>query len=156
MANNYQKSNKQYRNQGPTILEIIVVGIFKGLWFLITLPFKKRSKKQGISAEERTELITRRQEIENLSQSGNEIELKHAVMEADKLVDHLLKLKGCPGETFADRLRSAQQYIDPAAYQSLWEGHKVRNQLAHENGVQISQAELKRATANLLNFIKTL
>jgi hypothetical protein len=150
---NYKKNSpKQYRNQ-PTVLETIVVGIFKAIWFLITLPFKKKGKKQGISAEDKAELISRRVEIERLSSSGNEIELKHAVMEADKLVDYVLQLKGYGGETFADRLRSAQQYIDRATYQAIWEGHKVRNQLAHENGVQVSQMELRQAVTNLLNYI---
>lgn len=150
---NSYNNKKRYQN-GPTMLEVIIIGFFKALWFLITLPFKKRGKKQGISAEQKAELVSRQQEIEKLVQSGNEIELKHAVMETDKLVDYVLQLKNYSGTTFADRLRSAQQYIDHNTYQSIWEGHKVRNQLAHENGLRITSAELKQAVNNLLRFIR--
>ena len=147
-----QKYNK--KNQGPTILEVIVVGIFKGLWFLITLPFKKRGRKRGLSGLDQAEVTMKRQEIERLVSGENEYELKHAVMEADKLVDHVLKLKGYSGETFADRLRSAQQYIDQNTYQALWEGHKIRNALAHEHDTRISKEELKNAISKLLKYLK--
>lgn len=146
---------KHYKkNQGPTILETIVVGIFKALWFLISLPFKKKAERRGISANDRAVILSKRQEIENWLQKGSEIELRHAVMEADKLVDHLLKSYGYSGETFADRLRSAEKSLDRDTYQSLWAGHKVRNQLAHEHNAYISTEELKRAVNNLLKYIR--
>ena len=147
-------SKRNYKNQGPTLLEVIFMGIFRGLWFLLSLPFKKRGKKRGISGADLAEITARRQEIESLLRSGNEYELRHAVMEADKLVDHVLKLKGYSGETFADRLRSAEQYIDHNIYQSIWEGHKVRNALAHEHDARVSKEELKEATNRLLKFLK--
>lgn len=147
-------SKKYKKNQGPTILEVIVVGIFKGLWFLVSLPFKKRGKKRGMSAADQAEIIAKRGEIEKLFSSDNEYELRHALMEADKLADHILKLKGYSGETFADRLRNAQQYIDHGTYQSMWEGHKIRNTLAHEHDAKISTAELKQAINNLLKYTR--
>lgn len=150
MSKNYRK------NQGPTLLEVIFVGIFKGLWFLVSLPFKKRSKKRGFSGKDQAEIVAKRQEIEALLSGENEYELRHAVMEADKLVDHVLKLKGYGGETFADRLRAAEQYIDRNTYQSIWEGHKVRNSLAHEHDARMSKEELKQAANNLLKYIKNV
>lgn len=146
---------KHYKkNQGPTILEVIIIGIAKALWFLVSLPFRKKRKRGKLSAEDRSEIILRRQEIEAMLQSDNEFELRHAVMEADKLVDHVLKIKGYSGDTFADRLRNAQSHIDRATYQSIWEGHKVRNQLAHEHNIKISPDDLKRAVNCLLKYIK--
>jgi len=149
-------SKQRYSKNQKTILEMIIVGVFKGLWFLITLPFRKGKKKRGISGAEQAEIISKRQEIESLSNSDNEYELKHAVMEADKLVDHVLKLKGFSGETFADRLRSARSNIDHRIYQSIWEGHKIRNTLAHEHDARISKEELKEAVVNLLRYIKSI
>lgn len=149
-------SKKYYKNQGPTILETIFVGIFKGLWWLVSWPFRKKSKRKGISGSDQAEIIVKRQEIESLLKSDNDYELRHAVMEADKLVDHTLKLKGYAGETFADRLRNAQSNIDHQIYQSIWEGHKVRNTLAHEHDARISKDELKEATNNLLKYIRSI
>lgn len=150
-------SQKHYKkNQGPTVLETIIVGVFKALWFLISLPFRKRGKKRGISGQNQAEIISKRQEIETLLLSENKYELRHAVMEADKLVDYVLKLKGYQGETFADRLRNAESYIEKNTYQSIWEGHKVRNTMAHEHDAEIATAELKVATNNLLKYIKNV
>lgn len=155
--NSYQKNgNYKKKNEGPTILEVIFVGIFKALWFLIKLPFKGIKKKQGITGENRTYIITKRQEIESLLNSESEIELKHAVMEADKLVDYILKLKNYAGETFADRMRSAQGAIDSNMCDRIWQGHKVRNQLAHENELQITKQELREATNKLLSYTKSI
>lgn len=147
-------SKKYCKNQGPTILEVIVVGVFKMLWFLVSLPFKKRGKKRGMAAHERAEIVSKRQKIEELLSGENEYELRHAVMEADKLVDHVLKLKGYNGETFAERLRSAEQYIDHNTYQNIWAGHKTRNTLAHEHDAKISKEELRQAIDKLLRYLK--
>lgn len=161
--NNYQRPNSyrqsgnyKKKSEGPTILEVIFVGIFKALWFLIKLPFKGIKKKQGISTENKSYIITKRQEIESLLNSESEIELKHAVMEADKLVDYVLKLKNYAGETFADRMRSAQGAIDSSTCDRVWQGHKIRNQLAHEQGFQVSKQELRQATSKLLSYTKSI
>lgn len=150
-------SQKNYKkNQGPTLLEVIVVGIFKGLWFLVSLPFKKRGKKRGISGHDQAEIMAKREEIERLLSSDNEYELRHALFEADKLVDYILKLKGYGGETFADRLRNAESYIDQNTYQLIWAGHKVRNTLAHEHDARITKAELKQAVYDLMKYTKQI
>lgn len=84
-------------------------------------------------------------------ESDNIYELKHAVIEADKLVDFCLKAKGYAGETFADRLRSAEKYMDKNSYQAIWYGHKVRNQIAHEDG-KIDRDSLVQATKMLMEY----
>ena len=147
-------SKKYYKNQGPTILEAIFVGLFRGLWWLVSWPFRKKGKRKGISGSDQAEIVAKKQEIESLLKSDNEYELRHAVMEADKLVDHVLKLKGYAGETFADRLRNAESNIDHQLYQSIWEGHKIRNTLAHEHNARVSRDQLKEAVHMLLRYLK--
>lgn len=146
----YQKYPKK---QSKTFLEIAIIGILKGLWFLIKLPFKGLGGKKGISIAEKNEITAKRHEIENLLSSNNVIELKHAVMEADKLVDRALKLKGFQGDSFADRLRDAERSVDRNVYQNIWQGHKVRNRIAHESE-SISIAELKSAIDKLLKYVR--
>ena len=148
MAKNYHKQNQ------PDIITVIVVGFFKLIWWLVTLPFKGLKKKIGISADDRAYIFDKKNEIERLVKSENVIELKHAVMEADKLVDYLLQIKGYEGTTFADRLRSAQKSMSNAVYNSVWDGHKVRNQIAHENELRISNRELREATGKLLEYTR--
>jgi hypothetical protein len=145
---------KSYKKNQPTVLEVLVVGIFRGLWWLVTLPFKKKPKgKRGISNEDKNYVRGKRNEIERLINSDNDIEVKHAVMEADKLVDHILKLKGYAGESFADRLRAAEKFIDRNTYESLWYAHKIRNQIAHDNA-EISKQSLISSTQKLLSYTR--
>ena len=57
---------------------------------------------------------------------------KMAVIEADKLVDMILKRAGMAGETMGERLRRTQKLVARGVYNDMWEAHKVRNQLVHE------------------------
>jgi len=144
MSNRHKKQNQR------TALEIIFLGIFKGLWWLVTLPFGKHKKNK--SNVDQAYLSSKKNEISMLLNSDSHIELKHAVLEADKLVDYILQARGYRGETFADRLRSAQSYIDASTYEMLWQGHKVRNQIAHDD-TNFSNDELKSAARKLLKYV---
>ncbi|MFA6963399.1 MAG: hypothetical protein WC227_01640 [Patescibacteria group bacterium] len=150
-------SQKHKKNQEPDILQVIVVGIFKMIWWILTLPFKGlRRGKSGLSVEKKNYIASKRQEIIGLSESQSIIELKHAVMEADKLVDFTLKNKGFAGETFADRLRSAESSMSKDVYNSVWTGHKVRNQIAHESESRIEYGELRGAIDQLLKYTRAI
>ena len=146
----YSQKNKNQSEK--TILEVIIVGIFKGLWWLITLPFKKGGGKKGLTNEDREHIISKRTEIESLAKSNSPYDLRHGLMEADKLVDFILKAKGYQGQTFADRLCQAEAYTDRAIYQAVWDGHKVRNKIAHDD-CHISDDEIKNAIKKLLRYV---
>ena len=148
MSNNYRKQ------QQPDIITTIVVGFFKLIWWLIMLPFGGLKKRTGISADDRAYIFNKRVEIEKILKSESMIELNHAVLEADKLVDFMLKLKGYQGKTFADRLRNSQADLSKNIYNDLWEGHKIRNQIAHESEMRISNNELRQAAEQLLIYTK--
>lgn len=145
--------SKNYKKSQPDIITTIVVGLFKVIWFLVALPFRGLKKSRKISTDDRVYIINKRNEIEKLLQSESPIELKHAVMEADKLVDYKLKLLKYSGDSFADRLRDAEKTISKEVYNSLWQGHKVRNQIAHEAELRIENRELREATKKLLNYL---
>ncbi len=74
----------------------------------------------------------------------------HAVMEADKLIGHTLKLKGIEGSV-GEQLKAAPYLF--TNIDELWIAHKARNQLAHEIGKQIS---IKDAKSYLNIFKKAL
>jgi hypothetical protein len=136
-----------------TLLEVILVGFFKALWWLITLPFHKGKKRGGLSSYDKEHILSKRQEIEKMAQSDSIYELRHAVIEADKLVDFVLKKKGYLGETFADRLCNAEKYLDHATYQNLWDAHKIRNAVAHSQE-DISAPQIKSAINKLINGVR--
>jgi hypothetical protein len=79
--------------------------------------------------------------------SSNSDEWKLAIIEADNLLDHLVKSMNYPGESLGERLKN----IEPSDFATLndaWEGHKVRNRIAHESAYVPSENEARRAIAN--------
>jgi len=53
-----------------------------------------------------------------------------AVLEADNILDEIIKKIGIPGENLGERLRN----IEPSDFKNLrvaWEAHKTRNRVAH-------------------------
>jgi len=123
-----------YRNKQPGFIETIVTTFSKGLWFVISWPFKKlfRIKSKGVSFN-KIENFAKWREIEKLLESKDEIHAKHAVVEADKFFDSILRIKGGKGESFADRLRSLENHFSHDNYQFIWQAHKLRNQISHES-----------------------
>jgi len=63
--------------------------------------------------------------------SPNEVEWRMAIMEADNILDEIIKKIGVSGENLGERLKN----IEPSDFnnlQSAWDAHKVRNRIAHE------------------------
>lgn len=79
--------------------------------------------------------------------SANGADWKLAVIEADAMLEALLDQLGFKGETFSDKLKTA----DPEKFHSLpaaWEVHAIRNRIAHEGSeFSLSQHEAKRVVA---------
>lgn len=75
--------------------------------------------------------------------SGEPGRRKVAIIEADKAFDEVLKLSGYKGENMSERLKqltSAQiSNID-----DIWVAHKIRNQIAHESGFELSHPNAVR------------
>ncbi|MFA6257383.1 MAG: hypothetical protein WC646_03735 [Candidatus Paceibacterota bacterium] len=72
---------------------------------------------------------------------------KLAIIEADSILENLLKDLGFQGETLGDRLKSANQetFRDLS---SAWEVHTIRNRIAHEGlAFELSHHEAKRVIA---------
>ena len=126
MSNHYQK------NKPPGLIETIFAAIGKGLWFIVSWPFKKLLKIGGPKKLDKIANFQKWSDIEKMLESNDEIHAKHAVVEADKFFDSILKQKGGKGESFADRLRSLENHFNAQNYQFVWHAHKLRNQISHE------------------------
>lgn len=79
---------------------------------------------------------------------------KLAVIEADKLLDGVMKSMLIPGETMGERLKAAQySYPD---IRRVWPAHKLRNQLVHDSTFEITHGQAKRALKDFYAALKTL
>lgn len=84
------------------------------------------------------------EEIINHANSTREAEWKLSIIEADNLVDDILKSAGYPGDTMGERLMSIEKG-QLLSLDGLWEAHKIRNKLAHDVSYFLRYAEARRA-----------
>lgn len=64
------------------------------------------------------------------------------VLEAEKVLDGLLKELGYDGG-FGEKLKRAGPRLRNE--DAVWKAHKLRNRIAHEPGVRVTEAEAERA-----------
>lgn len=121
---------------------------------------KPKPKYQGYGnaiSIDKNQVATKWGEIEAVANLGGPAQLKAAVMDSDKLVDKVLESKGLPGATFADKLKAGKKlFPNYDDYNNLWFAHKVRNSIAHDNGIDFSATNAKKALEYFRKALKVL
>ena len=127
--------------------------VFGAVFFYFFIQFRKlmvqkielmKSLLRAPEAASGGGVISRWEEIVRHFDSTKEAEWKFAIIEADKLVDDLLKQAGYPGDTMGERLMNIEQG-QLLSLQGLWEAHKIRNKLAHDVNYFLRYAEARQA-----------
>lgn len=83
------------------------------------------------------------QEIEAMLHQPGEMNYKLAVMEADKLLDFVLKSMSMAGSDMGQRIRFAS--FKYRRLRKVWWAHFLRNQLVHEATFSLDHGTAKRA-----------
>ncbi|MBI2474620.1 MAG: hypothetical protein HYV68_02880 [Candidatus Taylorbacteria bacterium] len=79
--------------------------------------------------------------------SENESDWRLAILEADLILEEMLDKMGYPGDTIADKLKGIEQ-SDFNTINDAWEGHRIRNLIAHEGGnFRITNREARRVVS---------
>ena len=139
----------------------IVKSILKGLWWLISAPFKlifrKRNPGQmqqhGNISVDRQFTQAKWQEIEQLMALGRPSNFSRAVLEADKLLDHILKGLRAPGLTMGDRLKASRNRFSHDGYNAAWQAHKIRNEVVHNSEYFLTDFLAREAIENFKKAI---
>lgn len=93
-------------------------------------------------------------EIEQKLQLSS-VDSKHmAIMNADKLLDQALRETGSHGKTMGERMKARQGVWSNA--NAVWAAHKLRNRIAHEESVSVSDDMAGRALASFRQALKDL
>lgn len=138
---------------GKIIAVLIVLALGFLAWHGVSAFFRRlfAPKLQGM---DRSAIKSRWDEIERLTSSGGEMNLKMAVMEADKLLDHALKAMAIPGMTLGDRLKfAAYKYPN---IRDVWNAHRLRNQLAHEASYYLDPSLARKAIRDFKDALRLL
>jgi len=79
-------------------------------------------------------------QIQAKLRSGDETDLKSAIIEADKILDEVLKIGGYMGRNADERLTQ----VGPAQLSNIsdvWSAHKIRNRILKEEDFHINKQE---------------
>jgi hypothetical protein len=141
-------------------MDIVIIAILAAVLFY--LMFFVFSRKRGVSkrhtprtnahAIDRDFIAGRWAEIK--AQTNMPGRGKSAVMEADKLLDYVLKAGGARGDTMADRLRDRGGRF--SNINAIWSAHKLRNTFAHEMGFEAPQSQIMEAIMTFERGLKDL
>ena len=111
-------------------------------------------KRGGISEHEQAKIREIWGGIELLMADEREASWAKAVFEADKLLDYVMRLKRVAGNNLGERLKNGKYLFTNV--QSAWDGHKLRNQLAHEVDIVLVRHEAERAVGLLKDSLRQL
>lgn len=119
-------------------LLVIVVAVIVGIIYLLRY-LKRRSYRGDFRIDDRAAWQRRWQELEAMLEGGSS-QWAVAVIEADKLLDRVMRSMALPGKDMGERLRFLS--LSRPEIKAVWPAHLIRNRLVHE-----SHYELDRRTA---------
>lgn len=109
------------------------------------------SAPEKISVEDITEATLPKEvvakpweEIKAKMASPNSADWSIAVIQADAILDQILKASGYIGDTMGDRLKQVND-AELNAIDDVWRSHKIRNRLAHGGTGALSRPEAEEA-----------
>jgi len=95
------------------------------------------------------------QRIQKRLVKDDEANMKLAVIEADNLLDSVLKRMGLEGKDMGERLEklTSQQL---AALDEVWEAHRLRNLIVHQSTISVNKHQVERAVKSYEVALKEL
>lgn len=140
-------------------ITIAAIAVFVGfvLLFLISKQSKGKAHSggaRGLSSENKELVKQKWQQIEVLLSSGKPSGFRSAVVDADKLLDFVLKQQGFRGETMGERLKSARGKFSNE--NAVWQAHKLRNIVVHEAEYELMHFEAPEAVAKFKQAVRDL
>lgn len=139
------------------VVALLIAGIVY-VGFQINTVFRRKRTKRVLdffSSVPPAKRVRRWQVVLEKVESMNSSDWKFAVIEADNIVDEIIKHVGYQGTSFGERLAQ----IEPSDFdnlQNVWEAHKIRNRIAHEAGHTLNQDEARQAIALFEKALKEL
>lgn len=126
--------------------ELIVIAL---IVLAITTVFLVYLKSRGHRLSERQQnKISKSWQLINSHSS-----VEQAILEADKLLDYVLSQKGYRG-SLGSKLKAHSKLF--SRLNDVWYAHKLRNKIAHELHLQISDSEHAKAMNSFKQALKDL
>ncbi len=137
-----------------TVMTVVVIGVVVciviGILAYRLIRALRRPELHGTSREQIAHLWVQIEASSNQGIMGTKL----AIIEADKLLDRVLRSMYFPGDTLGERLKSAA-FKYPAIRQ-VWGAHRLRNQLVHDTTFEITIRKAKQALDDYRAALKVL
>lgn len=118
---------------------------------------KKPYIQRGLSSGDEQIVKNKWLEIEELVKLGSPSRFKAAILEADKLLDFVLKKLGYPGKNLGERMKAIpREKYSRGFFDNMWEAHKVRNEIVHNVSYEIHSAMARDVIEKFRFVFKTL
>ncbi|PIT93292.1 MAG: hypothetical protein COU06_00865 [Candidatus Harrisonbacteria bacterium CG10_big_fil_rev_8_21_14_0_10_38_8] len=115
----------------------------------------KYGKNIKMKHEHDSKALTTWKGIVTKANTGVQTNIKSAIIDADSLVDRVLKAQGFSGDNMGERLKSysgnGSRRVD-----LIWKAHKLRNEIVHNPEFEVTRADAMGALATYREFLKTL
>jgi hypothetical protein len=132
------------------------MGFFQFLKKLIA-PYPPARLRVNLSVQDREEIKRKWAEVEQLIKLGKPSNFKTAILEADKLLGHVLKLLGYRGQTMGDRMKSIKRDDhEKDFFDDMWQAHKVRNEMVHNVSYEVMDFEARKAIKQFERVLREL
>ena len=95
-------------------------------------------------------------QLDSMAVSRDQATMKQLLIQADVLVDSILKEANVRGKTMGERLKILQPKMDRSTYNHLWKAHIKRNELVHEPGSFVADWEKDQYWRNFKDGISSL
>ena len=115
---------------------VIIVVVLVLIGFALYL--KKSWKRNRLKGAARAKAVESMQRVRKIP------DLHRRILEADSVLERALGDLGYGG-SMADKLRRAGKYLP--GLQDIWTAHKLRNRIAHEPGIMLTEKETERSVA---------
>jgi hypothetical protein len=134
---------------------ILAIGLIMAMVITAAKPKPRRSKtfRANRSGSVDRAFVQQKWESIELMIHGHG-SLREAVMEADMLLDYVLKKSGARGDTMGERLKSSGSRFSDT--NTIWTAHKLRNSLAHESQFDLVPSQAKEAVGYFHQGLKDL
>jgi len=111
----------------------------------------------GLGVQDREEIKRKWEEIGQNIRLGKPSNFKTAILEADKLLDHVLKLYGYRGQTMGDRMKAIPRSIfEKDFFDDMWQAHKLRNEMVHNMNYEVMDFEARQAVEKFKRVLQDL
>lgn len=142
------------------VINIILIAVFVFAWrrawkYRPQFSYPKK-KKVDVSQGSLIHIGDEWGKILEKAKSDSSQVLTVVIIDADKLVDDVLRMLGFPGEHVAERLDKLGRSQTLKTIDSLWQAHRIRNNLVHATGFQISPRQAREVLNAYERFFKEI